>query len=796
MADLAAAEQADPVVPRGRADLLREVITTIEGGAPLDIDLLELAEPSELLPPGWRQLVDAMETAGTVVRLVKSFTPVDVASDIGRLHVYLRTGLRTPLTGDGTVCDLSATSAIAAAECVAEWLACENEAGAAGDTVVIVPDGDSSLLDQALSRRGLPQLGLSPASSFRGALQVLSLSFALAWTPVDPSKLLELLLLPRPPMRRWAARTLARALAKEPGIGGPAWQRAWEQIEARLHEESMHADEGKDARQAAAEVARTRDRWRAWTSLGQHDRKAGMPAPDAIVLCRRVLEWAVELDAGGRDPLLLCVVGAARALTSALDALGHSPVTALQIDRMIDQAIADGLPDPNCHAQAGRLRAVSSPGGLWGSAHRVVWWDFAGSASSAARFPWSLKERTALEEAGCCPEPAQTANRREAAHWQAAALNARSLFLVRPRLDRGTEAAPHPFSQQLHPLLNQAQNAPSVRSEAERLFVEERVPLAAREVVRSSSVAVDLPRARSAWDLPPALAARAQDTERRESATSLEDLLTCQLRWVLQHVAGLRKGGTREIPKPERLFGNLAHAVAEAAFQPGEIPDAEVVRMRAVTALDGLLPLIAAPLLLPGYARELAFARQRVPDALASLSAILARGGFAIEGLEVEHEHDFGTVKVASRIDLVVRGPDRGRAVVDLKWTESGATAHQAKLAEGRAVQLATYSRLVEPNGAAAPAGYFLLRQQRLLAEEASPLAHEEISVSRGLAETWDVVVQDSSRLAALAQSGRGIAAGVPGATEHLPEDLALTPSPKVCAYCDMTRLCRSVSVG
>lgn len=203
LADLAAAEQADPVLPRGRADLLREVITAIEGGAPLDVDLLEFAEPPELLPLGWRRLADAMEAAGTVVRPVKSLTPVDVASDIGRLHVYLRTGQRTPLTGDGTVCDLSATSATAAAECVAEWLACELEAGAAGDTVVIVPDGDSSLLDQALSRRGLPQLGLSPASSFRGALQVLSLRFALAWTPVDPGKLLELLLLPHPPMRRW-----------------------------------------------------------------------------------------------------------------------------------------------------------------------------------------------------------------------------------------------------------------------------------------------------------------------------------------------------------------------------------------------------------------------------------------------------------------------------------------------------------------------------------------------------------------------------------------------------------------
>ncbi|AWN35087.1 PD-(D/E)XK nuclease family protein [Methylobacterium radiodurans] len=795
LADLAAAERAGPELPGGRADLLREVITAIETGGPVDVDLLECVEDIEALAPGWRRLVRTLEGAGTIARPAATPAPADVDSDIGRLHLFLLTGQRTPLAGDGTVCDVSAASATSAAECVAEWLASEIEADAPGDTVVIVPDGDSALLDQALVRRGLPRLGLSPSSSYRGALQVLSLSFAVAWTPMDPAKLSELLLLPRPPIPRWAARILARALAEEPGIGGSAWRRAWERIEARLRDEvSRDADDTPG--RAAARVDRTLARWRAWTSLGQYDRTTGMAAPDAIALCRRVLDWAVELDAGRRDPLLLCVVGAARALITALDALGHSPVTALQIDRMIDQAVADGLPDPSCHAQEGRVRAIANPGALWGTAHRVVWWGFDGTGSSAQRFPWSERERGALTAADCCPERPQAASRREAAHWRAAASNARSLVLVRSASDRGTAPPPHPFSQQLHPLFDQPSNAASVRFVAERLFVEERVPMAAREVVRASNVTIDLPRARSAWDLPPSLATRARDVERRESATSLEDLLTCQLRWVLRHVAGLKAAGGREIPKPERLFGNLAHAVAQAAFRPGEIPDAEVVRTRAVTALDDLLPRIAAPLLLPGYARELAFARQRVPDALASLSAILARGRFAVDGLEVEHEHDFGVVKVASRIDLVVRGPDGERAIVDLKWTENGANAHHAKLADGRAIQLATYSRLVEPAGTGAAAGYFLLRQRRLLAEAGSPLAHEEVAVSRGLADTWDAIARDGDRLTRLAGSGRGIAAGVSGADEHLPEDLAFAPNPRVCAYCDMTRLCRSVTVG
>ncbi|KAB1068576.1 hypothetical protein [Methylobacterium planeticum] len=44
LADLEAAEQAGPALPGGRADLLREVIAAVEGGAPVDIDLLECTE--------------------------------------------------------------------------------------------------------------------------------------------------------------------------------------------------------------------------------------------------------------------------------------------------------------------------------------------------------------------------------------------------------------------------------------------------------------------------------------------------------------------------------------------------------------------------------------------------------------------------------------------------------------------------------------------------------------------------------------------------------------------------------
>lgn len=778
LADMAAAELAGPALPRGRSDLLREIINAIKAGEPVEIETIELIEAETLLSPGWRQLMAALKGAGTVLKPVTAFVPVEAGTDIGSLHHYMRTGERSTLTGDGTVAEVQATTALMAAECVAEWMA-SNPEETSRETVIIAPDGDSTLLDQALARHGLPKLGLSPSSAYRGALQVLSLAFAAAWKPVDPHKILELLLLPQPPMRRWAAGILASAISKEPGINGPAWQKAWQRIEEKLREQVADGEK--------VDVEALLQKWRSWVEGERFERGTGMPAANATAICQRVLEWAVELDSGNRDPLLLCVVGAARALIDALRALGQSPVTGLQIDRMIDHAIAEGLPNPAHIAQEGLVRVVSNPGALWSGAARVVWWNFAGDAATSSFFPWTEAEQKLLIAVGCCPERPAEAARREAFHWQNVILNARSAILfVRPELNRGTEAKSHPLAHQLAPVFGREHDA--IRLPAERLLIQERIPLAAREILRSSTIMVELPQPQTVWSLPAPVLTRM--SRRQESATSFSDLLSCQMRWVLKHVAGLRGDSARSIPNKEQLFGNLAHALAEIVFVPNALPDPDEVHRQAQHHFDRLVEQMAAPLLLPGLSAELAFARDRIPDALKALAGFLNQRGFTVEGLEVERAGEFGDLKVKSRIDMLVRDPANRRAVIDLKWTSSN-TSRFKEIASGRAIQLATYSRLVEPKKGA-PAAYFLIKQRRLLAEAGSPLAMEEIKVSSTLDDTWHNIASDWSALTQAASKGQGLASGIPGIEVHLPEDLAFPPDGKVCTYCDFGGICRA----
>ena len=145
-------------------------------------------------------------------------------------------------------------------------------------TVILASDGDTALLDHALRARCVPALGLSASSPWRGALQVLPLAFAAAWQPFDPRVLLNLFLLPRPPVAAWVARRLARALSEEPGVGGRAWREAWAQIEER----SLEINTQSDADIARRKTDTTLAEWRAWTEVGRFARGEGMPLSEAL----------------------------------------------------------------------------------------------------------------------------------------------------------------------------------------------------------------------------------------------------------------------------------------------------------------------------------------------------------------------------------------------------------------------------------------------------------------------------------------------------------------------------------
>jgi ATP-dependent helicase/nuclease subunit B len=779
--DLADVEGVGPALASGLSDRLQTLLQVLANRPALGVRSIALVEPRPLLPPPCQALIEAVEQCGVEILSTTGQTNSGT-SDLSNAQAFLGGQKSDPLIGDGTFVSLGADTALLAAEALAEWLAAGSEDDLAG-TVIISPDGDTALLDQTLQARGLPALGQSAASPWRGALQVLPLAFATVWKPFNPRALLDLLMLPRPPISRSAARRLANAIAREPGQGGAQWTTAWARIEAELAERLIEHPN------AEAEVEKRLSRWREWTTGGLYDRTVGIPAAKARQIAHRVGQWATETDGGANDPLLLSVSGAANALADAIDVLALDTLPSLLIERILEQVLSDGAQNPDHIATAGGLRCVRDPAAIWAPAARVVWWDFKGPGDRVPTPIWSRAELEALESAGCHLEaPAACSARIGWSYANAVHMAREQLILVRPALSGSEETISHPLAHQLDPITRHA--GARVHWSAEQLLENASVSLAGRRIEREKVAVIAQPSPQALWTLP--VSAIAKFEGRKESATSFERLLDCQMRWILLDVLRLSRGRFAEIPGADQLLGNLAHEIANRVLTAGPVADGDDILRKVDDVFEGLVDALAASLRQPELAGELAVARARLPIALKHLANVLREKGLEVIGTEVDRAAEFhGGLSVVGRLDLVVRHPVHGTGVIDLKWTRS-AKRRRSEIEEGRAFQLATYGAIADPEATApSPGAYYLLNQRRLIGPRGSMVADEQVDPKRALSDTWEDIRTTWETWRGLALSGSAVATGMPDASASIPGDLVVIPSDKPCQYCELTSLCR-----
>lgn len=793
LSTLAAAERTAGALAPGRADRLRALLDELAALPALPITELRLATPEGLLPPGWRLLLERLAAAGVRILPCKDGGKEGDAlgdGDLAALGRRLAGDRSAAAGGDGRVTVLEADDEWMAAEVVAGWLAARPDLN---HQVVIVRGQRTTLLDEACRRLGLPRAGGAGRSPWRGAAQVLPLAFAALWEPLDAHRLMELLTLPQSPIPSGVAEVFADALVEAPGIGGPVWQEAWRT--ARDRRRSRLEARGLSGKELERRLAAEEREWRGWLESARFPETEGVPVPTAVALCGRVAAWARGRAAprsgkrdGSRDEMLDAVADQAETMAAVIAACGMPRLSRPQLDRMLDMVVANGVAMPAGGAEAAAWATVDDPGQLWGPAGTVLWWGFVDPAAAHPAIPWSNAERLALAGAGCLPEPADARLAREAWAWRLPLLNAVDrLILVKPRRIAGEVTADHPLRHEIEPAL--ARCPPLSASTA---LTAGRLTFAGRTLVRTELEPGGPPLPRARWRV----SAGAVAVPDRLSATSLERLLGCPLAWVLHHVAGIRPGVLRAIPDGARLLGSLAHAVLAELLT--ERPDwtPEAAAARAAALFDRLLPALAAPLLRPGLGLEMERARAGVAEAACRLVALIAEAGLRVRGCEVPVEADLDGVTLEGRIDLLLETAAGTPVVLDLKW--SGRDKHRRQeIAEGRAVQLAVYGRLVGGEaGPAVPAGYMMLAQQRLLACAPAPFPPHLHVPGSDLPAVWRAAW--SGRSAALERLADGDirAAGIPedgGPGSAEPAGLTLEPP---CKFCGYGRLCGVGSVG
>jgi hypothetical protein len=678
-------------VPPGRPDRLRTLELAVRAKRIRPLDGIDLADPVDVWPGRWRRLFGTLEELGVRVRTVApTFAPCGTDTDLGRLQSLLRSncaGTAEQLTGDGSVILLRAETSWELAHGLAALLRTWDE-----PSTSIIRGGDIRPLDFALTAHGFSSQGIASVSPWRPVLQVLPLAVELVFEPRDPYRVLELLTLPVGPFSGLVGNRLATALAESPGIGGRAWRFAKESIEKQLVERArrvaVHAgtDEGAAVERASADAKERLARVTEWLEGKGHDPVQGAPRAVLLAVADRVRNWlrnhlvAMRSSVGNEapDPAFerkLGVIAAALSQAQAFHgALSHEPrevLDSVAARQLVENVSSTGEEIILEVQRVGRIDPVDNPAGLRCSRNTVVWWHCVGGSEwRPSTQPWRRGEMDALRRAGIAVVDPARRLAVEADGWRRAILAARGrLVLAVPRWSEGQQLEPHPVWDEIVARFN-AQSVDVARLTLDvQLALEGRAPGPLGTLLNSTIQRVaplPLPEARTGWRLDASLTQAASE----HSASSIEALIGCPLKWVLGYRAGLRSESIVSIPADPVLNGKLGHRLVEELHVAGVFAEPERASRAIAEILDRLILEEAAVLLRPGKAFERAQLRKQLIRSVVTLSELLASSGFVVDAVEATSTVQWGSRSLEGRLDLLLRDKDNRDFVLDLKWVQ------------------------------------------------------------------------------------------------------------------------------
>jgi len=689
----ALARVCEEILP-GVPDRLQDVIDAL-GRRRTEIEAVEVVDHEiEALPLLWQETLSALRETG--VRIER--TPMGPAERGGDLARCLERDFVPE--GDGGLQLVRAAGPLAAAEQVAAWLAGQDSL----DGIVVI--GGDPLLDESLRRFGLPTTGAVDREAEWSVLQLLPLVLELGWTPQDPNIALDLLLAPNGPIHGKVSWRLAKALHEWPGLDNEAWEDALQEGLEKITDESSRR--------------RARERIEVLLSGSVPERafpveelRARLAVMQQWLQGRRVRDEGAPVDwdaAISQCALLLRLV----------DVSGLNRLKRPQLLRLIRDATMDSPTRPRLGAEVG-LHAVGTPAALAGPARNVIWWSFVRSGADGPQvLPLSRDELEALSEIGVRPPTAVEQVRELDATWQRPfQLTTGTLLLVCPATgEDGEEASPHPIWDRVAARLDDlalrrlVRNAP-IGAERTRLLPA----LASPEIQETWQLPADVPVA------PP----------EQISATGLEQLLACPLRFTLRYKGNLREGAAERLPGDVLLKGKIVHRVLEdvlARRRADPTLSPEQAKDLALEVLGRLGPGRAASLFGEGAERERAEVSQAIAATAYRMMSFLQDTGAMVVGIEEELRKEEGETVLWGRVDLRLSGPD---LLVDFKW--SGEKSRREELQQGSALQLAFYANLARTAESWPEAVYFIATRQTILSRNPLPAA----SATGGplLSETW-----------------------------------------------------------
>lgn len=708
MSDLADVEHTvlDKVAP-SEGERLARIIQVMEGRTPA-ISKITLTAPLAAYPKRWQQVLS---------RLMTDFAPLEATPNGGMFLHGLQDRLRRAQSGekfteddkldyqaDGSLVVVRAETRLLASR----WLA-DRMAQGAEDGVLVASDS-AALLDDILAAAGQARHGLGESSAYRPALQLLPMTLALLWAPLDFNVLISFLSHPVSPVQSYARRQLAGKLAAQPGIGGEQWMNALIKIDDHYGEE-------------AAEV---REQIQTWIDHPRFEQRVGVPVAEVMLRAQKLAEY-FRVRLADQDEARRASWNAGfsqvTAFVRSLEQMQQSSVDILrprQLQKLLAHATARGSANPKLVEEVGSIAMVNDPAALIEPFDQVIWWQpvMPGTPKS---YPWSVSELSVLADAGVELPDLSAVLESLASDWLQPILAAKKqILIVLPPKD----AEIHPAWQMIEAL---------VRNIDEHCI---ELIFSGTNTGPKSSVVVPhtpLPQAKRWWYL---LAETPIPRRSPDSFSSLESFLFNPYQWLLRYPARLKASNILSVSDGFMLDGQLAHAIVERFFA---LPDAlNIPEVKVLAWFDQEFTQVVetegAVLLMNGRRSDYEGLRYRLRRAITVLLAQMKAAKVKTVQSELELNGVYPGGKIQGYADLVLTNSKGKHAVVDMKW--GGSKKYTEKLTQNAHLQLGIYAELLSQENKAWPdVGYYILSEAKLLAQH-NDFFPEGIKVNKSIEES------------------------------------------------------------
>jgi len=761
----------------GVADLTRSVQQDSRKSS--DITSMALVTERERLPPSWQKLLVLLEKNGTAIEQRAARSAAPAHSDLGKVQRMFTESESAPLLNDGTFTILEADDEVQASEALAAYLVGNTRRN---KDLVIIRGANTALVDEACSVQGLPRIGGEAKSRWRSIPQLLPLAIGNRWKPADPLVLLEFLSLPLLPVPRHVSYRFAKALRVEPGFGSPHWVEAW----SEAIRESQVSEEHAGAIQSKRNHFETELRY--WLLPPRFDPQDGIPAHELIALSRRIQRWSLQEahSNSNTSEMLMELYALCKCFEDTVKGVALSRISKAQINRILDAVYKDGIAAPGSSAEASLWTHVDQPGQVWAEASTVVWWGCVGNSSERFHFPWTRKELNALKSVGLPLEHPAAETLREADGWRRCLSNVKDAFLlIAPRVSLGESNKEHPFLTELfaRSKLHNESAGPPIILQAHELYENASVKFATRDLVREKIDVGPIPTAKRDWHVRAGIIGPRPE----ESASSLELLLGCPMAWTLRYKAQMHPGSVLSVPQASELVGHLLHSCIHQLYSEKKDWSAELAARRIREIFDDQVCRVALPLLLPGRIVERTQIRKAVSDAIFDFQEMITREGFRVTETELRRRKGLLAGDLVGQLDLILQGANLNEYVVDFKWARN-LKYKRDEIKEGRHLQLAIYA-LLQGDELPVDAGYYMVKQKRLLSATSLLFPSEDVGSPISLEELWNSAITTYKTESEALSNGVVCAKGV-DVLQSEQDMLPLPLIPPPCRFCDFGNIC------